>query len=209
MKKLEAMELKGELKCDVSRSLIRNMIIVAFSTIFISCNSYTPKPHGYPRLTFPDRSYTIFSESCPFQFEIPTYCIMEKDTHSSAEPCWYNIKFPSFDATIYLSYKNVRSSSDLHKLSEDAYKLAMKNNIKADVINETEILDTTNGNFGILYDLYGETATPFNFYITDRKNHYIRGAFYFNQHTKTDSVSPIFDFLRVDILNMLNTLKWE
>lgn len=119
------------------------------------------------------------------------------------------MKFPQFDATIYLSYKELSSPSDLHKLSEEAYKLAMKNNIKADVINETEIFDTVSGNFGVLYDLYGETATPFNFYITDRKKHYIRGAFYFDEYTKTDSVSPVFDFLRVDILNVLNTLEWD
>jgi len=185
-------------------------ILLIFWTVQLtSCTSYTPKPHGYPRIEFPDRSYQTFSDNCPFRFEMPTYSIMERDTHETAEPCWYNMKFPQFDATIYLSYKELSSPSDLHKLSEEAYKLAMKNNIKADVINETEIFDTVSGNFGVLYDLYGETATPFNFYITDRKKHYIRGAFYFDEYTKTDSVSPVFDFLRVDILNVLNTLEWD
>lgn len=189
-----------------------NLKLTVYSLILLGlwgCTSYTPKPHGYPRIDFPEREYQTFDPDCSFSFEIPTYARMYRDTHERAEPCWYNMTFPVFDATLYLSYKAVNSPEHLDTLSEEAYKLAMKNNIKADVINETEILDTSSGNFGILYDLYGETATPFNFYITDRKDHYIRGAFYFNQHTKTDSVAPIFDFIKDDLLHLINTLEWK
>lgn len=174
-----------------------------------ACTSGTPRPHGYPRIIFPERGYRTFDQGCPYTFEIPTYALMEADTHELSEPCWFNLKFPGFDATLYLSYKSVKNQGHLDTLSEEAYKLAMKNNIKADVINETEIVDTSNGNFGVLYDLYGESATPFNFYITDKKNHYIRGAFYFDQYTKTDSVAPVYDFIRTDIMHMINTIEWR
>lgn len=184
-------------------------LLISLCSLLSGCAEYTPKPYGYPRIHFPERGYIKFTPSCHYSFEIPTYALMELDTHETAEPCWYQIRFPYFDATIYLTYKPVENEEHLYTLSEEAYKLAMKNRIKADVINEIELSDSFNGNQGVLYELYGETATPFNFYVTDQKNHYLRGAFYFDQYTKTDSVAPVFDFLKVDIMHMIKTLEWK
>lgn len=178
-------------------------------SLLSACTSYTPKPHGYPKIEFPEKEYVLFDDGCAYTFEAPKYALIERDTHMRAEPCWYNIKFPNFNATVYLSYKTVRSIDHLDTLSEEAYKMAMKNNIKADVIDEQEIYHPKTGNRGMIYELYGPSATPFNFYLTDEKEHYIRGSFYFDQHTKTDSVAPVFDFLKEDLEQLINTLEWK
>ncbi len=172
------------------------------------CTSYTPKPHGYPKIQFPEKEYKAFDNGCMYRFDIPAYAMVEADTHENADQCWYNIKFPTFNATIYLSYKEVENNEHLNALAEDAYKLAMKNNIKADVIDEEEILIPETGNKGMIYELYGPSATPYNFYITDEKSHYVRGSFYFDKHTKTDSVAPIFEFLKEDIVRLMKSIEW-
>jgi gliding motility-associated lipoprotein GldD len=176
--------------------------------IISGCTSYTPKPHGYPKVQFPEKEYKTFDNGCSYRFEVPKYAMVEIDTHESADPCWFNIRFPSFNATIYLSYKEVENEDHLNALAEDAYKLAMKNNIKADVIDEEEILIPETGNKGMIYELYGPSATPYNFYITDEKTHYVRGSFYFDKHTKTDSVAPIFEFLKEDIVRLMKSIQW-
>jgi len=61
----------------------------------------------------------------------------------------------------------------------------------------------------MIYDLQGKTATPFNFYITDEKKHYLRGAFYFNQKTTRDSVMPIYDFINEDIMRSIQSFGFE
>jgi gliding motility-associated lipoprotein GldD len=177
--------------------------------IFYSCSNYTPKPHGYPKIEFPEKQYTQFKGAAPFSFEIPTYAVMQSDTDQNSEAYWYNLQIPTFDATLHLSYKHFNQASTLDRLTEDAYELAMKHNVKAEDIHETEIRDTVKGNYGVLYDFFGKTATPFNFFLTDEKEHYIRGAFYFNQNANIDSVAPIFDFLKSDLLRLINTLEWE
>ncbi|MBO6518008.1 MAG: gliding motility lipoprotein GldD [Bacteroidia bacterium] len=184
--------------------------IALLITVFSGCgSSYTPKPHGYPKIEFPEKSYVRFNDNCAYSFEIPTYAVVRKDTHMSAEPCWYDITFPQFHVTVYLSYKGIRSQAHLDTLSEEAYKLAMKNNIKADVIDEQEIFNPKTGNSGMIYELFGPSATPYNFYVTDDSLHYVRGSFYFDQHTKTDSVAPVYEFLKEDLKQMINTLTWK
>lgn len=174
-----------------------------------SCSEYTPKPHGFPRIEFPERSYQLTRLNAPYLFEVPDYAVLEPDSDPNTEQHWYNLNFPQFDATVHLSYKSFGTQDALDSLTEDAYKLAMKHTIKAEDIRETEIVDTVTGNYGVLYDFYGRTATPFNFYITDEKRHFIRGAFYFNQHASSDSVAPIFDFLKEDLIHLIETLQWK
>lgn len=174
----------------------------------VGCQNYTPKPHGYPKIDFPEREYVSFDDGCAYSFNIPIYSTLEKDTHASAEPCWYNLKFPRFGATVYLTYKKLTSPEQLDSLSEEAFKMAGEHRKKADAIDEKEIYIKRIESRGIIFELRGPSATPFNFYISDEKNHYLRGSFYFDNHTNTDSVAPVYEFLKEDMMNLINSLEW-
>lgn len=184
------------------------IVIVALVLVGIGCQNYTPKPHGFPRIEFPERAYKSFDDGCAYRFDIPTYSIIERDTHETAEPCWYNIKFPQFGATVYLTYKKLTSVAQLDSLSEEAFKMAGEHRKKADAIDEKEIYIKRTESKGIIFELKGPSATPFNFYISDEKNHYLRGSFYFDNHTNTDSVAPVYAFLKEDMMNLINSLEW-
>lgn len=173
-----------------------------------ACTEYTPRPKGYPRIEFPEKAYRLSDSTAPFIFEIPVYTAMEEDIDFNSEPFWYNIYFPDFDATLHLSYKKLRSAQDLDSLIEDARKLVFKHTIKAEEIEERELRNTF-GNIGMLYDLSGNTATPLNFFMTDQKNHYLRGAFYFNNYTERDSVAPVAVFVKEDVLQMVKTIRFR
>lgn len=171
------------------------------------CGNYTPKPHGYPKVDYPEKQYKTVETQCPFYLTIPTYSTLEKDL-SDSQACWYNLRYLPFDATLHLTYRTFTSIEELDSLTEDAHLLAMKHTIKATEIREMDKVDTSSGNLIMTYDLFGNTATPYNFYITDGRKHFIRGSFYFNQHTKTDSVEPIYHFLKTDIEKMIAEMRW-
>ncbi|MCO4818350.1 MAG: hypothetical protein KC517_01910 [Bacteroidetes bacterium] len=173
------------------------------------CGNYTPKPHGYPKVDFPEKRYKTFDDDCAFRFDIPLYAVVEKDTHMLSEPCWYNVKFPRFGATIYLTYKPIQGVKQLDSLSDEAFKLAGEHRKKADAIEEKEIYIQRTKSKGMIFELLGPAATPFNFYLSDEKNHYVRGSFYFDNHTNTDSVAPIYAFLKSDMMNLINSLEWR
>ncbi len=133
---------------------------------------------------------------------------MMPDTNAFSEPCWYNLYIPYFEATLHMSYKHFTRSDQVDSMMEDSYKLVMKHTVKAEDIEEREIHDSS-GIQGMFYDLYGNTATPFNFFITDKKHHFVRGAFYFNNHTSRDSVAPVIDFVKEDVFRMIRTMRFK
>lgn len=182
--------------------------------IFFSCNSeYTPRPKGYPRVVFPNKEYQSFSsEFCPFTFDYPKYAEISRDTifldTIPDNPCWLNINFPDFAGTIYLSYKPIDKKNSLEQLVEDAHKMTFKHTVKAESI-EAQNINTPNNVYGLFYDVGGNAASSVQFFVTDSTQHCLRGALYFNTQTNADSLAPVIDFVKKDVVNLINTLKWK
>lgn len=168
---------------------------------------YVPKPRGFQRIELPSHNYQLFNSACGFECEIPTYANAIPDNHPTAEKCWFNIQFNNLNATLHLSYKPFKTPIELVDLTEDARTLVYKHTIKADEIYETQI---SNAHLtGMLYELSGNTATNFQFYVTDNKKHYIRGSLYFNAKTNLDSIAPVLAFLKTDIIHSIETIRWR
>ena len=56
--------------------------------------------------------------------------------------------------------------------------------------------------------LQGEVATSRQFFLTDEKKHFIRGALYFNEEIN-DSIKPIESFITYDIINIIETISFD
>jgi gliding motility-associated lipoprotein GldD len=195
---------------------IKLLYAVMFLAAFFACGCRevaVPKPKGYFRIDLPQKDYSVFNESkklpqIPLRFEYPTYGSITAKSEAGNEPGWFNIEFPKYNARIYLTYKDVKG--DLASLIEQTYTMNVKNHItKADAINETVIRDNDDRIFGILYDLKGNTATAVQFYVTDSTRHYLRGSLYFETEPNADSLAPVIDFFREDIIHLIETLKWN
>jgi gliding motility-associated lipoprotein GldD len=172
-----------------------------------------PKPKGYFRIDLPAKEYRLADRSnsildMPLSFEYPVYGKISKDQLQNSDPGWFNIEFPEFRAKIYLTYKSVHNN--LPELIEQSYTMNVKNHItKADAIEEQVVDNNVNKVYGILYDLKGNTATAVQFYVTDSTSNYLRGSLYFNTEPNPDSLAPVINFFRADIVHLLETLKWE
>jgi gliding motility-associated lipoprotein GldD len=177
-----------------------------------SCSSddeiITPKPLAYFRIDFPEKKYSVFSDSCPFEFEYPSeYAIVFPDTDAHAEPCWKNIVFPRFRAELNISYKPIRNN--LHTYLEDSWTLATRHQIKATAMPETPIKRESAHVYGLMFEIEGNAASSLQFYVTDSTNHFLRGALYFFARPNYDSLAPVIDFLKKDVEKMITTLKWK
>jgi gliding motility-associated lipoprotein GldD len=194
---------------NVKTKMLAAFLFVGILITFSSCEEdYTPKPRGFERISFPERTYKDYSSECIFSMKIPVYANAVPDMHPNAEKCWYNVTYEPFDATLHLSYKSFKNNDELYKLTEDARTLVYKHTIKADEIYETQINNAYLS--GMLYELSGSTATNFQFYVLDSVGHnYIRGALYFNSKTNSDSIAPVLAFLKQDIMYSLESLRWK
>lgn len=191
-------------------SIISFFVVVTVFFTIVSCGSTpVPKPRGYYRIDFPEKSYRLFDSVYPFKFKYPVYgrVIPKEIPENSTDGAWLNIEFPKYKAKIHLSYKDVRGN--LNVLTEDARKFAYKHTMKADAIDEQVFANKDNRVYGIIYDIRGNSASSLQFYVTDSVKHYIRGALYFRCEPNKDSLAPVIDFFSKDIVYMIESLRWK
>ena len=176
--------------------------------LIVSCKeSYTPKPTGYLKVTYPEKVYQLYNDQEFYQFEIPAYARVEIDSGPRGEKGWVNVAIPQLNGTIHLSYKPV--DDQLTALITDSRELVYKHTVKAQGIEETPFIERDQKRFGMVYDLKGEVASAVQFFITDSTDHFLRGSLYFNCRPNRDSLNPVIEFLREDIIHMIETTQWK
>ena len=195
-----------------------SLLIMFLAALLLGCNptpTYTPKLRSYPKVIFPAKSFQNFEETgCPFTFITPNYTNIEKETTFFESPlendCWFDLVYPQFDARLHCSYFNMtKEENSFEKLKTDAFKMADWHNKRANYIDEFPINHNEAQIAGYMFFIEGPAATPLQFYVTDSTHHFLRGALYFNQAMEPDSMAPIYDFIRVDILTMIESLQWN
>jgi gliding motility-associated lipoprotein GldD len=108
---------------------------------------------------------------------------------------------------LHLTYTAL--NSDLAKHIEESRRLAMKHIGKASKIDELLIERPSDRVYGILYDFQGETASDFQFFLTDSTDHFLRGALYFNVSPNKDSLAPVIEYVERDIRHLVGGLRWR
>jgi gliding motility-associated lipoprotein GldD len=192
------------------------MRIVGIYGIFVFClflicctQDYSPKPRGYFSIKFPEKKYQTYTGDCPYNFDFPVYASVAPDTNSDAKPCWLDISFPEFNGKIHLSYQPVSSREQFNQLVEDARTFAFKHTVKATAIDEGLISYPDKKVYGVYYSIEGNTASSVQFFLTDSTKNYLRGALYFNEKPRLDSIQPVLDFIKKDIDVMIKSFKWK
>jgi len=184
------------------------LILLLFTVTACNNEVYTPKPRGYYRISVKDTTYQKFASIAPFSFEYSCLAIINAIDRPN-EKHWMNLRYPQFDADLFISYKSLKIC-ELESCINDSRTLALKQIDKADDILESIILDSLNALYGKIYEILGnEAACPYQFWLTDRKNHFLRASLYFNSTPHNDSIAPIIDYLKKDMLHLIETFSWE
>lgn len=183
---------------------------MALAVMLLSCTrDYQPKPKGYNRLILPSAAYQISPDTLPYQFEYSKHARFMKDTSWLREKHWIEIYYPELEATIHLTYKKVNNNQTLLKeFLKDAYVLTAKHQIKAYAIEET-IVKTPDGKTVVVAELDGEVPSQFQFTTTDSTQNFLRGALYFNVPVQNDSLQPAIEYMKKDVMHLINTLRWR
>jgi len=193
------MQIQRNLKC---------LFVFSLIGLIAGCREIrVPKPTGHFRIDFPQKAYRLYDTVCPFIFEYPAYGKISYDVGKIAEPCWFNIEFHDYRAKIYISYKRI--NNNLAEILNESHAFAYSHSVKADAITEKPWLNPDNSVYGILYEIKGNTASSVQFFVTDSTKNFLRGALYFSAQPNEDSLLPVIDFFRKDIVHLVETLKWK
>lgn len=170
---------------------------------------YSPKPHGYFRIEFPEKKYQTLQNQSAYTFRYPTYANIEKDASRDAKKDWYNLHFKSFNGYLHLTYYGVSDRDTFDEMVEDARRLAFKHTIKASAIDQKLIHYPDRKVYGIYYAIEGNTASSVQFFLTDSVKNYFRGALYFNERPQYDSIAPVIKFIKTDIDTLIASFRWR
>ena len=189
--------------------LFSGLVFLMVVMISVSCSQdYAPKPKGYNRLDLPVRSYSPLPDSLPYTFEISDAARIYRDSSYIAERYWIDLFYPDIVANVQITYKDLQNDQQfLEELVNDSYKLTSKHQLKAYSIEE-RVLMTPSGKTVVVAELEGEVPSQFQFFTTDSTDNFLRGALYFRTSTKNDSLAPAIEYMKIDIMHMLNTLEW-
>lgn len=186
-----------------------NKIVLILGLLFVVCCSCrrasVPKPYGYFRLTLPDTAYVDYEGPLPFRFALSRNAEVQLRTDSSTK-CWLDIHYPSLNTTVHGSYFAMHQDLDI--LTDDAIKLVYKHVAQATAIPEQAFENPQARVYGVLFNLQGNTASPYQFFLTDSVNHFFRASVYCECRPNADSLAPIYDYLEHDIRRLIESWKW-
>jgi gliding motility-associated lipoprotein GldD len=175
--------------------------LICFS--LLSCgDEKMPKPAGQLSLEYPPAKYMKFSNSCGFDFDKNELAEVKATSN-----CGLEIHYPKMKATVYLTYKPVQNNLD--KLLTDAQKLTYEHVIKANDIAEQPYINLDNKVYGMFYQVGGNAATNAQFYVTDSTKNFVTASMYFYSKPNFDSILPAADYIKNDMKQIIESIKWK
>lgn len=189
---------------DLKNKLIKVASILLFTLLIVSCKSEEtlPKPKGYLNLEYPKKTYKRLEVERPYSFEIAKNTLI-KDLPKQ----WLKIQYPKLKASVDITYRPVKNN--LKELLTEAENLVYEHTVKAERIIPKDYMNPTTKVFGSMYDITGNSASQVQFHVTDSTKHFLKGSLFFYTKPNYDSILPAVDYIKKDMIKMMETLEWK
>ena len=182
---------------------MRKTLLFIFSIVAFSCTKDTlPKPAAFLCLTYPKKSYEKLVLKRPYFFEVLKNTVVVDEANN-----WLKIKYPRLKASIDITYRPIENN--LEELLTEAEKLVFKHTLKAAQIIPKEFINSEKRVFGSVYEITGNAASQIQFHVTDSTDNFLKGSLYFYIKPNYDSILPAVEYIKKDILNLIETLEWK
>jgi gliding motility-associated lipoprotein GldD len=188
--------------------LLKTPLLALLACLLFSCSEgYIPRPYGYFRVDLPAHRYrTIDTLNLPYRFDLPQN--VKLIGHQEGQDLYsIDLHYEKLNANIFCSYKPIKGN--LMDLLEDSRKFVYKHSVRADGIKEKAFQNLEKNVHGLLYDLKGNTASSVQFLLTDSARHFFRGALYFNNVPNKDSIAPMANYIREDVIRIMESFEWK
>lgn len=195
---------------------MKHKLLLVFPLLWLSCSEApTARPDAFMRIGLPSTdNYAPLKESAPFGLDINAEAevivkdvLAEEGNEEVREgEYWLDVVYPTVLSTVQFTYKPV--DNNLEALVRDAQQLAYKHTVKASGMREQFFEYRDKKVYGLYYELSGASATTTQFYATDSTEHFLRGVLYHYSPPNADSLAPVTQFMREEILQMISTLNW-
>lgn len=182
---------------------MRRFFLIVIILSIVGCGGdVIPKPKAYLSLQYPKKEYKELTVDRPYTFEVPRTVKVLKQPKN-----WLKIKYPSLKASVDITYRPVQNN--LKELLLEADKLVFEHTIKADNIVCLDYSNKEKKTYGKLCEILGNAASQVQFHITDSTKHFLKASLFFYTKPNYDSVLPAVDYIKKDMIRMMETLEWK
>lgn len=180
--------------------------LLVFAVYACGEDHFIPKPPTYLRTEFPEHTYTNFNDNCGYKFELAKAYKAKDVVQNGVKTCHKDIDLGPLNGAIHLSY--VEMIEPLSVYVNFANDRVDDHKIKADNIIDKNYIFPNKKVYGTFFELQGNVATPFQFYLTDSSKFFVRGEILMNSRPNYDSLKPTLDYLKLDLEKMIETFEW-
>lgn len=167
-----------------------------------------PKPPTYLRLELPEHAYTSYKSNCGYSFATSKIFTVKDVVDSAGNMlCHKDIDLGPLNAMIHFSY--IDMVEPVSRYVNYANDKVDEHKLKATAIEDLRIIHPEKRVFGTFFELQGDVASPFQFYLTDSTKRFVSGVVYFNSRPNYDSLKPSLDYLKKDLMQLVNTFEWQ
>lgn len=166
-----------------------------------------PKPPAYLRVDMPPHAYKKLDVNCPYSFELSQAYNYAPVMENGAKTCHLDINLGQLNGVIHFSYIDMQYP--LKDYIDYSINKVEEHKVKANSIDDSRILRPQSKVYGTFFELKGDVASPFQFYLTDSTDRFVSGIVYFNARPNYDSLRPSLDYLKEDLLHLINTFEWK
>ena len=194
---------------------MKKKFLLSLSVLFIlvACEpTFTPKPRGYNHIDLPEHEYVKWLDTTkPYSFEIFKGGIVKPYVTElvKEEQDWVIIDYPELQSSLWVTYYDLHNSIDtLNKNIATSFKLTDKHNVKATGM-DSEVLSQEKGKYAVGVTIEGEVPSQYQFFLHDSTSNFLRVALYFNTSRKNDSLAPVIDYMKEDMMHIIKTVEWK
>ncbi len=182
---------------------MRNIIWFVAILFIIGCSEeYIPKPKAYLNLEYPEQSFISLPVERSYVFDILTNV-----TTIPLPQNWLKITYPELKASVDITYRPV--NNNLKELFLEAEKLVLEHTIKADFITWRDFERPEAKVYGKMCEIGGNAASQVQFHVTDSSKHFLKGSLFFYAKPNYDSIYPAVEYVKKDMIRIMETLAWD
>ena len=191
--------------------MIKLIFPFVFLLLLVACDEVAPvpKPPTYLKLDLPDHAYRQVQSDCPYSLKLANIFNYRTAQKQGSTYCTQEIDLGPVNGSLFMYYLNFPNNDSLAEIINFANDKVDEHKIKADKIDFEQIIDKENKVYGTFFELKGNVATNFQFYLTDSTNNFVRGEVLLNCKPNYDSLRPVLEYLKIDLLELVHHFKWS
>lgn len=185
------------------------LLLLASLLLLFSCTEETfiPKPPTHLAVDLPPHSYNKFADSTNYTFEISK--LWSKRVSFKEQDSLIIYLGKEIDGDLHFQYLKIDTANPLSFHLNKTFAKIDFHKVRAKQLKDTTFIFKDKKVYGGFYEFIGNSATNFQFYLTDSSNHFIRSELLIRRKPNYDSLQPTLNYIKTDLFHLINTFEWQ